>query len=125
MVGDVEVAMDMVADIGMIMLVVITLVLRMKWIITMEDKEPKWLAKVIMMQVEIVVLNMVLDLAMEHIIIDYLGHWHCFLFLWTCQKGKGNDKRDCQPHPNFCGRNRSVYVMSKWLVKESKHSYGG
>jgi hypothetical protein len=29
-----------------------------------------------------------------------------------------------QPHPIFCGRNRSVYVMSKWLVKESKHSYG-
>jgi hypothetical protein len=29
-----------------------------------------------------------------------------------------------QPHPNFCGRNRSVYVMSKWLVKESKCSYG-
>jgi hypothetical protein len=29
-----------------------------------------------------------------------------------------------QPHPNFHGRNRSVYVMLKQLVKESKRSYG-
>jgi hypothetical protein len=29
-----------------------------------------------------------------------------------------------QPHPNFRGRNRSVHVMSKWLVKESRLSYG-
>jgi hypothetical protein len=29
-----------------------------------------------------------------------------------------------QPHPNFRGRNRSVYVMSKWSVKESKCLYG-
>jgi hypothetical protein len=29
-----------------------------------------------------------------------------------------------QPHPNFCGRNRSVHVMSKRLVKESRLSYG-
>jgi hypothetical protein len=29
-----------------------------------------------------------------------------------------------QPHPNFCGRNRIVYVMSKRSVKESKCSYG-
>jgi hypothetical protein len=29
-----------------------------------------------------------------------------------------------QPHPNFCGRNRSVHVMSKRSVKESRLSYG-
>jgi hypothetical protein len=29
-----------------------------------------------------------------------------------------------QPQPNFCGRNRSVHVMSKWLVKKSRLSYG-
>jgi hypothetical protein len=29
-----------------------------------------------------------------------------------------------KPHPIFHGRSRSVYVMSKRLVKESKHSYG-
>jgi hypothetical protein len=29
-----------------------------------------------------------------------------------------------QPHPNFHGRNRSVHVVSKWLVKESRLSYG-
>ena len=29
-----------------------------------------------------------------------------------------------QPNPNFCGRNRSVHVMLKWLVKESRLSYG-
>ncbi len=28
-----------------------------------------------------------------------------------------------QPHPNFCGRNCGVNVISKWLVKESKHAY--
>jgi hypothetical protein len=39
----------------------------------MVAKGMKWLAKV-MLQVEIMVLNMVMDLVMEHIIID----------LWTC-----------------------------------------
>jgi hypothetical protein len=29
-----------------------------------------------------------------------------------------------QPHPNFRGRNRSVHVMSKRSVKESRLSYG-
>jgi hypothetical protein len=29
-----------------------------------------------------------------------------------------------QPHPNFDGRKRSVHVMSKLSVKESKCSYG-
>jgi hypothetical protein len=29
-----------------------------------------------------------------------------------------------QSHPNFHGRNRSVHVMSKWLVKESRLLYG-
>ena len=80
--------MAIVADVGMIMVVVITLV---PWeqIVTMEDKEPKWLAKVIMVQVEIMVLNMVMDLVMERIIID----------LWTCQKGKGKGKYVCVAPP--------------------------
>ncbi len=69
--------MAMVADIGMIMVVVITLV-PWEWIVTMEDKELKWLAKVITVQVEIMALNMV----MEHIVIDYLGRWHCLLVLF-------------------------------------------
>ncbi len=29
-----------------------------------------------------------------------------------------------QPHPNLRGRNRSVHVMSKWSVKESRLWYG-
>jgi hypothetical protein len=29
-----------------------------------------------------------------------------------------------QPHPNFCGRNRSAHVMSKRSVKESRLSNG-
>ena len=29
-----------------------------------------------------------------------------------------------QPHPNSYGRKRSVYVMSKRLVKETQRSYG-
>jgi hypothetical protein len=59
MVGDMEVMKDMVvkvmamvADIGMIMVVVITLVPQ-EWIVMIEDKELKWLAKVITVQVEI------------------------------------------------------------------------
>jgi hypothetical protein len=47
----------------------------------MEDKELKWLVKV-MLQVEIVVLNMVMDLVMEPIVIDYLGRRHCLLVLF-------------------------------------------
>jgi hypothetical protein len=42
----------------------------------------KWLVKVIIVQVEIVVLNMVMDLVVEHIVIDYMGHWHCLLVLF-------------------------------------------
>jgi hypothetical protein len=88
MVRDVEVTtavvvevMAMVADLGMIMVAVITLV---PWeqIVTMEDKELKWLAKVLTVQVEITALNMVMDLVVEHIVIDYLGHWHCLLVLF-------------------------------------------
>jgi hypothetical protein len=88
MVRDVEVTlavvvevMAMVADLGMIMVAVITLV---PWeqIITMEDKELKWLAKVITVQVEITALNMVMDLVVEDIVIDYLGCWHCLLVLF-------------------------------------------
>jgi hypothetical protein len=29
-----------------------------------------------------------------------------------------------QLDPNFCGRHRGIDVISKWLVKESKHAYG-
>jgi hypothetical protein len=36
----------------------------------------------VMFQVDIVVLNMVVDLVMEHIIIEYLGHKHCLLVLF-------------------------------------------
>ena len=53
MVGDVEVMMDVVVevmvtvvDVGMIMVVVVTLV-PWEWIVMMVDKELKWLAKVI------------------------------------------------------------------------------
>jgi hypothetical protein len=28
-----------------------------------------------------------------------------------------------QPHPNFCGRKRSEYIMLKWSLKESKCLY--
>jgi hypothetical protein len=45
-------------------------------------------------------------------------------YLWTCQKGKGKVNMFVQPHPNFRGRNRSVHVMSKRSVKESRLSYG-
>jgi predicted metal-dependent hydrolase len=65
-----------VVDIGMIMVVVITLVL-FKQVAMILAKGMKWLVKV-MLQVEIMVLNMVV----EHIIIDYLGHKHCLLVLF-------------------------------------------
>jgi hypothetical protein len=52
-------------------------------IIMMEDKVLKWLARV-MLQAEMVVLSMVVDLVVEHIVIDYLGrrHWlfPCFIY---------------------------------------------
>jgi hypothetical protein len=87
MVGDVEVMMDVavkvmvaVVDIGMIMVAVLMLVL-LEQIIMMEDKVLKWLAKV-MLQALIVVLSMVMDLVAEHIIIDYLGCRHCLLVLF-------------------------------------------
>jgi hypothetical protein len=31
---------------------------------------------------EITALNMVMDLVVEHIVIDYLGCWHCLLVLF-------------------------------------------
>jgi hypothetical protein len=87
MAGDVEIMMDVavkvmvaVVDVGMIMVVVVMLV-PLEQIIMMEDKVLKWLARV-MLQAEIVVLNMVADLVMECIIIDYLGHRHCLLVLF-------------------------------------------
>jgi hypothetical protein len=87
MVRDMLVAMDAlvkmmvtVADVGTIMVVVIMLVL-LEWIIMMEDKVVKWLVKV-MLQAEIMVLSMVMDLFLEHIIIDYLGCRHCLLVLF-------------------------------------------
>jgi hypothetical protein len=87
MVGDVEVLMDMVVevmvamvDVGMIMVVVITLVPQ-EWIVMLVAKGMKWLAKVTL-QVEIVVLKMVMDLVVEHIVIDYLGCRHCLLVLF-------------------------------------------
>jgi hypothetical protein len=81
------------------MVVVITLVLWEQIVMT-EDKEPKWLAKVITVQVEITVLNMVVDLDMECIIIDYLGCWHCLLVLFMdMSKGKGKGKHACAAPP--------------------------
>ncbi len=53
----------------------------MGMIVMMEDKILKWLAKV-MLQAEIVVLSMVMDLVVEHIVIDYLGCRHCLLVLF-------------------------------------------
>jgi hypothetical protein len=83
----VEVMMDVavkvmviVADVGMIMVVVIMLV-PLGQIIMIEDKLLKWLARV-MLQAEIVVCSMVADLVMEHIVIDYLARRHCLLVLF-------------------------------------------
>jgi hypothetical protein len=70
-----------VVDVGMIMVVVVMLV-PLEQIIMMEDKVLKWLARV-MLQAEIVVLSMVMHLVVERIIIDYLGHRHCLLVLFT------------------------------------------
>jgi hypothetical protein len=82
-----EVMMDMavevmvaVVDIGMIMVVVVMLV-PLEQIVMMEDKVLKWMAKV-MLQAEIMVVSMVVDLVMECIVIDYLGHRHCLLVLF-------------------------------------------
>jgi hypothetical protein len=47
----------------------------------MEDKVPEWLAKVIL-QVEMMVPSMVVDLVVEHILINYLGRRHCLLVLF-------------------------------------------
>jgi hypothetical protein len=87
-VGDAEVVMDVavkvmvaVVDVGMIMVVVVMLV-PLEQIIMMEGKVLKWLVRV-MLQAEIVVLSMVADLVVEHIVIDYLGHRHCLLVLFT------------------------------------------
>jgi hypothetical protein len=79
MVGDVVVKMDAV-DKMMVVVAVIMLVL-LKQTVMREDKVLKWPAKV-MLQVKIVVLSMVVDLVMEHIVIDYLGHRHCLLVLF-------------------------------------------
>jgi hypothetical protein len=79
-----------------------------------------------MLQVEIVVLNMVMDLVVEHIVIDYLGAqalFTCYIYELV-KKVKEKVKVLVQPHPNFCGRNRSVHVMSKRSAKESKCLYG-
>jgi hypothetical protein len=82
-----EVMMDMavevmvaVVDVGMIMVVVVMLV-PLEQIVMMEDKVLKWMAKV-MLQAEIMVVSMVVDLVMECIVIDYLGHRHCLLVLF-------------------------------------------
>jgi hypothetical protein len=64
----------------MIMVVVVMLV-PLEQIVMMEDKVLKWMAKV-MLQAEIMVVSMVMDLVMECIVIDYLGHRHCLLVLF-------------------------------------------
>jgi hypothetical protein len=53
-----------------------------------------------MLHVEIVVLNMVVDLVVEPIVIDYLGHKHCLLVLFmNLSKGKGKGKYVCAAPP--------------------------
>jgi hypothetical protein len=52
-----------------------------------------------------------------------LALFTCFIY-GLVKKVKEKVNMLVQPHPIFHGRNRSVYVMSKWLVKESKHLYG-
>jgi hypothetical protein len=47
----------------------------------------------------------------------------CFIY-GLVKKVKEKVNMFVQPHPNFRGRNRSVHVMSKWLVKESRLLYG-
>jgi hypothetical protein len=47
----------------------------------------------------------------------------CFIY-GLVKKVKEKVSMFVQPHPNFCGRKKTVYVMSKWSVKESKCSYG-
>jgi hypothetical protein len=60
---------------------VVVMLAPLEQIIMMEDKVLKWLARV-MLQAEIVVLSMVVDLVVEHIVIDYLGRRHCLLVLF-------------------------------------------
>jgi hypothetical protein len=106
MVGDVEVMTDvvdevmaMVADVGMIMAVVVTLV---PWeqIIMVEDKELKWLTKVIMV-----------ERRSRHSTWSWIWLWSILslttwgagtvylFYLWTCQKGKGKGKCACAAPP--------------------------
>jgi hypothetical protein len=47
----------------------------------------------------------------------------CFVYRLV-KKVKEKVNMFVQPHPNFCGRDRSVHVMLKLLVKESRLSYG-
>jgi hypothetical protein len=60
---------------------VVVMLVPLEQIIMMEDKVLKWLARV-MLQAEIMVISMVVDLVVEHIIIDYLGCRHCLLVLF-------------------------------------------
>jgi hypothetical protein len=79
MVGDVMVEMD--AEVKMMVVVAVVMLVLSEQTVMREDKVPKWPAKV-MLQVGIMVLSMVMDLVVEHIIIDYLGCGHCLLVLF-------------------------------------------
>jgi hypothetical protein len=65
----------------MMVMVVVVMLVPLEQIVMREDKVLKWLVK-IMLQVGIVVHSMVVDLAAERIIIDYLGRRHCILVLF-------------------------------------------
>jgi hypothetical protein len=69
------------AVVKMMVTVVVVMLVPLEQIIMREDKVLKWLAKIIL-QVGIVVHSMVVDLVVEHIIIDYLGRRHCLLVLF-------------------------------------------
>jgi hypothetical protein len=47
----------------------------------------------------------------------------CFIY-GLVKKVKEKVNMFVHPHPNFCGRNRSVHEMLKRLVKESRLPYG-
>jgi hypothetical protein len=62
-----------------------------------------------------------------------LVDWYCFSLIWFVYESLINEYEFglirkvnvyVQPHPNFCGRNRDVNVISKWLVKNQSMPMG-
>jgi hypothetical protein len=85
-----------VVNVGMIMVVVIMLV-PLEQMVMMEDKVLKWLVKVMQQAEQIVVLSMVVDFSVSSL--TTWGTDTVYLFLWTCQKGKGKGKYVCAAPP--------------------------